>query len=219
MLCANAKRNRSWARAVGVLALLCGSAAAQAGSLYRWETADGTVSYTDDERRIPERYRGSVETIERTALTDYERFTPTDAGAAAAQAERLQARLEHLRANEIDTAREVAPEHPRAETSVERRIETQQPRPLRRRNDDGSWRSNANASNDSPVRVAINPDPNSDEPIVVERRRILRPGTVLTRTVTVTRQGDRILSIEDNMRPPYNGLDDLDALDEELEAD
>ena len=52
------------------------------GALYRWESADGTVSFTDDAKRVPERYRESATPIDTSVLSDYGRYTPTDAAAS-----------------------------------------------------------------------------------------------------------------------------------------
>ena len=42
---------------------------------------------------------------------------------------------------------------------------------------------------------AIAADPSSNEPVVVEHHRVRPEGTITTRTVTVVRQGDRVLSV------------------------
>ncbi len=39
------------------------------------------------------------------------------------------------------------------------------------------------------------PDPNSDEPVVVEKKRVRTEGAVTTQTVTIVRQGDTILGV------------------------
>src|SRR4029453_10357533 len=86
---------------VGLLlgaSLVGANAHAESGALHRWVTAEGTVSYTDDERRVPEKYRDSAETIERGVLSDYGRYTTTDATAHQANAEQLAKRLDALRA-------------------------------------------------------------------------------------------------------------------------
>lgn len=41
----------------------------------------------------------------------------------------------------------------------------------------------------------FSPDPNSDEPVVVEKKRVRTAGAVTTQTVTVVRQGDKILGV------------------------
>lgn len=44
---------------------------------FRWVTVDGTVSFTDDLKRVPERYRASAERVEfEDGLDGYARFTP-----------------------------------------------------------------------------------------------------------------------------------------------
>ncbi len=46
--------------------------------VYRYETDEGTISYTDDEQRVPARYRESMERIPPKRLRDYSRFTPVE---------------------------------------------------------------------------------------------------------------------------------------------
>ena len=42
---------------------------------YRWESENGTLSYTDDEKRVPARHRDSAERIAVQDLESYARFT------------------------------------------------------------------------------------------------------------------------------------------------
>jgi len=39
-------------------------------------------------------------------------------------------------------------------------------------------------------------DPNDPTPVVTERRRVHVPGAPITQSIVVTRQGDRVLSVE-----------------------
>src|SRR5690606_27230374 len=77
---------------------LAAAAPAGAGTLYRWQTENGTLAFADDPKRIPERYREGAEEIHTEGLDDYERFTPTDSAAQQAHEARLAERLDGLRA-------------------------------------------------------------------------------------------------------------------------
>lgn len=69
---------------------------AGAGTLYKWVEADGTVAFTDDAKRIPERYKGAAEKRTVNGLDDYARYSKVDTAAADRQAEQLHARLARL---------------------------------------------------------------------------------------------------------------------------
>lgn len=46
---------------------------------FRWVTDAGVVSFTDEEKRIPERYKATAERLEfEHGLDGYERFTPSE---------------------------------------------------------------------------------------------------------------------------------------------
>jgi Domain of unknown function (DUF4124) len=187
-----------------VLSLLSGagllvgaSASAESGALHRWVTADGTVSYTDDAKRVPEKYRDSAETIERGMLTDYGRYTTTDSAAHQASAEQLAKRLEALRAaNGMDEAARDdvadADEHASPTTSVARTRRDVYRREYRRGDGTKYHRYYEGAPSTIP---SLPVDPNDPSPVITEERHMLWPGRTATETVTVTRQGDRILSI------------------------
>lgn len=212
-------RNRLW---IGLGAsLACGivlgvaSAPVQAEPLYRWESADGTVSFTDDAKRVPERYRANVEQIDKSVLSGYSRYTPTDAAASAAYAERLAERLEVLRAaNRADEeADAMQAENEIADTPARIR-RAEKPRYVERRRaflqPDGSirYRHYRNQVSDgtrydSP---SLPVDPNDPHPVVTEQKQVKVPGQPITQTITVTRQGDRVLSVE-KPRSHYHSLD------------
>ena len=207
-------------------ALACGfvmgawSAPVQAEPLYRWESADGTVSFTDDAKRVPERYRESAKQIDTSVLSGYGRYTPTDAAASQEYTERLKERLETLReANLADEeaqralAESEAVEAPRG---VERAA---RPRYIERRRaflqPDGTiryrhFRNQVGGSNSPSLPV----DPNDPRPVVIEKNRVRVPGQPITQTITVTRQGDRVLSVE-KPRSHYHSLDFGDLSDYE----
>jgi hypothetical protein len=60
-------------------ALLCFgvSTSSIAGTVYTWKTDEGTISFTDEQKRIPAKYRLSADTREMGSLDSYPRYTPT----------------------------------------------------------------------------------------------------------------------------------------------
>ncbi len=185
-----------------ILAFCAASAPVSAEQLYRWESADGTVSFTDDVKRVPERYRKATDQIDTNALAGYGRYTPTDAAATAAYEKRLKVRLEMLRAaNEVDE--DVAKTD---DVGVEEGVGQAQPRYIqkRRRLPDGSYRHyrvDATQTGSLPI------DPNDPNPVVTEYKHVRVPGQPITETVIVTRQGDRVLSVTPRTPIRYHTMD------------
>jgi hypothetical protein len=79
--------------AAGIILLAAVATPVGAGTLYKWTAEDDSVAFTDDPKRIPERYRSQVETIESQGLETYTRLTPEDPSAVASHRERLAARV------------------------------------------------------------------------------------------------------------------------------
>jgi hypothetical protein len=184
--------------------LMLGAVSASAEQLYRWESPDGTVSFTDDAKRVPEHYRNSATQIDTNSLAGYGRYTPTDATATEAYAKRLNERLEGLRAtNEAgEKAAGDLAERERLAPSPERRtpIASQTRRIQTRRafvQPDGSirYRYYSNETPDFSATPSLPVDPNDPTPVVTEQKRVRVPGQPITQTITVTRQGDRVLSV------------------------
>jgi len=200
------------------------AAPAGAGTLYRWETADGTIAFADEAKRIPERYRAQATEIQtQGGLDDYDRFTPTDAAAQDDYAERLNRRLESLRAqSEYDAAdgavviEEPPAQHPLEGIALQTRRETVGRR-LVNTNDGPRWRRTTRMQTvdaATPV-LGVQPDPNADEPVIVERMRARSRDSLVTRHVTVVRQGDRVLSV---IKPKSRWSSANFPIEEELEA-
>ena len=206
---------------VGLVALAA-APAAEAGTMYRWETESGTLAYADDVKRIPDRYRAKAEAIVSENLDGYSRFTPTDAGAQQIHADRLAERLDGLRGLTADEASETgtvgegaAPvrRHPVQGIALQDLGEQGQ---RRRIDTDDETRSRRVAPQQAvePV-LDVNADPDSDAPVVVERMRARPRGSLTTRRITVVRQGDRILSV---IKPrSYNSSPNW-PIEEDLEA-
>jgi hypothetical protein len=188
-----------------IFAFGAASAPVQAEQLYRWESADGTVSFTDDAKRVPERYRSATEQIDTNALAGYGRYTPTDAAASQEYTKRLAERLDMLReANRAEGERAAPTE--RETVDAPRRIErATKPHYIERRRaylqPDGTIRYRYSRNQDSSAgNVYDGPslpvDPNDPSPVVTEQKQVRVPGQPITQTITVTRQGDRVLSVE-----------------------
>lgn len=189
-------------------ALACGfvvaasSAPVQAEPLYRWESADGTVSFTDDAKRVPERYRESAKQIDTSVLSGYGRYTPIDTAASQEYAKRLNERLEALRAaNRADQVAAETDEVAVAEgaTPGQRRYIQE-----RRRMPDGSYRY---YRTEAPQTASLPVDPSDPNPVVTEYKHVKVPGQPITQTVIVTRQGDRVLSVTPRTPLRYHKMD------------
>ena len=151
---------------------------ATAGTLYRWQTADGSVSVTDDPDRIPARYKKSARAFETSGMGGFERHTPTDGTAQAEYEVALYERLERLRElnaglnaqgyGRAPNAAPAAAERPQFEAIVEL--------------DDGTA-------------LRVPSSATSDGPIIVEEKRVRRPGQITTVHNTIVRQGDEILMV------------------------
>jgi hypothetical protein len=155
----------------GIILLVALATPSLAASLYKWTAEDGSVAFTDDPKRIPERYRSQAKTLKTGGLSTYERFTPSDSARQSEHQALLQERLERLReTNRVDRA--VAPQDaakgPASETILQ-------------------------VNDKFAVRI---PTASSDEaPIIVEEVRVRDPNSIVTRHVTVVRQGDRVISV------------------------
>jgi hypothetical protein len=161
-------RNRNLLMLVGALLATALATPAVAGSLYRWTAPDGSVSFTDDPKRIPESHREGAERIATRGLDDYGRYTPTRPAEGSDYTARLAERLERLRAINRPVA------GPQAEGTPSSTI-------LRL---------------DEHTSLAIPNDAAGGEgPIVVEERRVRDANSITTQHVTVVRRGDEVLSV------------------------
>jgi hypothetical protein len=152
-----------------ILLIAALAAPAMAGTLYKWTAEDGSVAFTDDPKRVPERYRSQVETRTASGLDDYERFTPGDPVRQGEYQKRLEARLERLRRfNAPGTVG--MPLAPAVQPSI--MIQT-----------------------DERTALTIPNGAQGEAPIIVEEMRVRDPHSIATRHVTVVRQGDRVLSV------------------------
>lgn len=159
---------------------------AAAETVYSWRTEDGGYAFTDDPKAIPERYRDEAESRQTGSLSNYERFTAKDPQASDRYAERLAARLEHLR-------RVNAPA-PRSQVGAAKRH---------------TQTISLRTGDDASPTLDITTDGRSDAPIIVETFAGRPSGKSVTRDNVVVRQGDRVLSIVRPRTREWNLADDI----------
>lgn len=73
------RQSRGLSFVLGALVVLGLSGPSFAGTVFTWETEDGTISFTDEEKRIPAKYKLSAKRKELRSLASYPRYTPTGA--------------------------------------------------------------------------------------------------------------------------------------------
>jgi hypothetical protein len=202
------RRVSGLALAIGAMAAGAPVAFAEGGTLYKWETADGTIAFTDDPKRIPEKYQTNAETIDRTKLTSYGRYTATDAAANEDQAKRLAERLATLRASAAaeEDALVEADEPSAAPAPVTTTHRDDRRRLVTRADGTSYWRYSSDRTTKIAHGASLPVDPNDPNPVVTEQRRVRVPGEAVTQTITVTRQGDRVLSVV-KQRPRVHSID------------
>jgi len=194
----------SIARALVAGAMVLASAPAGAGTLYRWQTENGTLAFADDPKRIPERYRESAEEIQTESLDGYGRYTPTDGPAQREQAGQLSERLDGLRERSgigeepagAVVIEEPAAQHPLDGIALQSQQRTQGRRLVNTPNGPKWVRTTRVQTVDAPIPVlGVGADSESEEPVIVERVRARARDSLVTRHITVVRQGDRVLSV------------------------
>jgi len=169
-----------WSAALAVVAF---GLPASAESLYRWTAEDGSVAYTDDAKRIPERYRASAKSVATGGLEGYGRYSPAKMAGQTEYREQLQARIERLR--ELNAALD------RAVYYEEVAVQAGQAGP------DATVRVGRDLQLRVPSHLA------EEGPVVVEDVRVRPKGSVFTTHDTVVRQGDRILMVVRGDRQSY----------------
>ncbi len=174
----------------GAALLWLSSFASLAGAepVYRYETEEGTVSFSDDLKKVPSRYLAQVETRSLRPLQDYARFTPEDGDPS--YSERLATRLAALRARQAERELEARAAAPAAGTLLSLRTGGRQAPTL-----DLDTRSGA-------------------DPVMVETLFTRPEGKLVTRQSVVVRQGDQILAIVKPRLREWNVNEDIH--DEEL---
>ena len=169
------------------------AAPAAAGTVYAWRTDEGGYAFADDLRRVPEKYRERVEKQESRSLAGHARYTPEDDAATNRYAEELARHLEGQRRH--SAALEQSHTAPRAAQG-------------------GGQVTVRMGSDGKPVVDIPQAGYAGAEPVVIEDILAKPERGVQTRTNTVIRRGDEIISIvrplNDTQRPSYRDESDLD---------
>lgn len=157
-----------------------------AGNVYQWETEDGTYSFTDDSKRIPAKHRSEAKLRSVGQLSRYERYTPVSEEPGKSYAERIRERQAELRSVSATASQGVVVGAiPTQGTGLGYTVPV---------NGGGSSGGRSAAS----IRVPVdgrNTAQASDEPIVIESRRMQPSDSLATRHWTFVKQGDRIITV------------------------
>ncbi|CAG1006940.1 hypothetical protein MYXO_03527 [Myxococcaceae bacterium] len=176
--------------AAGLVLALAGSADAKV--VYRWKTDDGVVAFTDDPKRIPEKYRADARASTLRPLRSYRNFTPAQRSGTRAHLEQMRESARALgKLNERLSGRVrsgvVAPGTAAGEEAVLR------------------------VGSAGQTQVEIQSPEFSDAPFVIEQKRFYVPGLDVTRRDTIVRQGDKIIAIT----KPLPNQDDISTIPSE----
>jgi hypothetical protein len=162
------------------LALAAYASSASAESLFRWTAEDGSVSFTDDAKRIPARYRSAAQAIQIGGLSGYKQYSPTKTESQAKYVEQLEARLERLRALNRRLDDEAAIPYMAAAAGPAM-------------SPGGGQDAYVRVGRDLTVRV---PNAGPDEaPVIVDDVRVRRSGEIATVHDTIISQGGRVLMV------------------------
>ena len=172
------QENRTFVLALLLAVVAVLAAPALAGTYYTWTTDDGTVAFTDDKKRIPARYKDAAKRKTVGRLKDYPRYTESKVKQEMPYGERLEARLEAFReVGDPDGDGLIGPAHVSAgPPGVALRI-------------DGSS-----------TRTEVAVPTGEDEPVIVEEHRVRLRDSIATQDVTVSRQGDKVISVQRSKR-------------------
>lgn len=163
-------KNRTRATYVALsLALALGLAAPSlADTVYTWTTEDGTVAFTDDVKHVPARYRSVVRVKVMESLDGYHRYTPVTPN-------------ENLHASDVQVAAQQAATPGVIVVPVERQA---------------GMSAVVGGSRYGGGGVIMPVESNgSDEPMIIENRRVKPKNSMATSHETVVKQGDRVIMI------------------------
>jgi hypothetical protein len=166
---------------MAALALAAVAVPASAGTVYRWTAEDGSVSFADDAKRIPARYRDAAEKIEASGLTGYKRYSPTNGASQITYLEQLHERVARLRELNEALDRVEVPQYTGGGYAGAQVAPPSGPSAMIEAGD-GLTVSVPNASA-------------GEGPVVVQDVRVRRPGSAFTSTDTVITQDGRVLLV------------------------
>jgi len=159
---------------------------ALAGNVYSWVTEDGTYAFTDDSKRIPAKHKTEAKKESTGRLTRYERFTEVSSGTEKAYAERILERRDQLR--------QVAAVAPQGAivgaAAVQAGTEVGFTVPVT----GGAGRAGRSGTN---LWIPANDTASaaSDEPTVIENRRMKSSDSLATRHWTFVKKGDKVVTV------------------------
>ena len=157
-----------------------------AGNVYAWKTEDGTYAFTDDSKRIPAKHRSEAKLRSVGQLTRYERYTPVSAERGKPYVERLRERQAELRTVTATASYgAIAGAMSAQGTGIGYTIPV---------NGGGTSGGRSAASLRVPV-DGRNTAQASDEPVVIESKRMEPANNMATRHWTFVKQGDRIITV------------------------
>lgn len=165
---------------VGIALVALVALPASAGTAYRYTAADGSVAFTDDLERVPERHRADTKTIQTGSLGGYSRLTPAKAGAGDEHAEKAYARLERLRELRASHAQELA-------------LAAAAARGVTAAGGIAGFEATVEV-NGATVRLPAGGN-GGEGPLIIEEVRSKPYGQIVTRRSTVIRRGDEILMV------------------------
>ena len=175
----NWSSNRNWVARFGAMGLaFMLSASASAGTLYSWKTEDGTFAYTNDQKRVPAKYKSEAGKSNMKSMKSYDRFTPGPRVEGKAYTDRIVERLEVLRATSSDDVRMASG------GAADRVVHVNLGSAGRR------------GGNQAEVQIPVGVGMEDMEPVVVEHVR-MKPvaGSSATRHARIVKQGDRVLAV------------------------
>lgn len=154
------------------IAIVAIATPSMAHSVYAWTTDEGTAAYTNDPKRIPEKYKDTATHRTLGKLKNYPRLSKSDVRFEKSYSQRVQARLEKLRAGSPSvSAGPAAAEHP---ITIDVGM--------------GSGKGGRD-------QVSIPVAARGGAPIVTEELSVRMRDGIATRNVQITRQGGEILSV------------------------
>jgi len=174
-----------WFLAV-VLVVAVVASPALAATVYTWTTEEGTTAFTDDPKRIPAKYKDAATQRTVGSLKNYPRLTESSVKYEKPYGERVTERLETLRGPETPAVSAAPPRGAAHPLTLDV------------------------STTDDDDRISI-PVTGIDEPIVTTEHRVRMRDGISTRHVRVTKQGDRILSVQIDRGNPGTISDRIDA--------
>ena len=142
-----------------------------AGTVYSWTTEDGTSAFTDDPKRIPAKYKNKAERRQLGKLKNYKQYSESKIKQEAPYEQRVNQRLSALR----------TPQPPAVSAGPPGQA--------------GGVRYGVGIGSNDNDQLSFPVGGASDEPLVTSDHHIRTRDSIATRSVTVTKQGDKIVSI------------------------